>query len=100
MPSHDPSPPRAEPQPQPFRRRFVRIMRWGAAFSVAIAALAAALVARGDSELHWHMLIATALGAGLTVMMGIALMSLIFLSNSSGHDDSAANFKDEHDQRS
>ena len=93
MPNHDPS-------PHSLRRRFVRIMRWGAAFSAAIAALAVALVARGDSALHWHMLIATALGTGLTMMMGIGLMSLIFLSNSSGHDDSAANFKDDHDRRS
>ena len=93
MPNHD-SPPTS------LRRRFVRIMRWGAAFSAAIAALAVALVARGDSELHWHMLIATALGTGLTMIMGIGLMSLIFLSNSSGHDDSAANFKDENDRRS
>ena len=85
---------------EPLRQRFARIMRRGAAFSSAIAALAVALVARGDSELHWHMLIATALGTGLTVMMGISLMSLIFLSNSSGHDDSVANFKDEHDRRS
>ena len=86
--------------PHSLRRRFVRIMRRGAAFSAAIAALAVALVARGDSELHWHMLIATALGTGLTVMMGIGLMSLIFLSDSSGHDDSVANFQDEHDRRS
>ena len=100
MSKPDPSKLISEPAPHPLRRRFVRTMRWGAAFSAAIAALAVALVARGDSELHWHMLIATALGAGLTVMMGIALMSLIFLSNSSGHDDSAATFKDEHDQRS
>ena len=93
MPNHDLS-------LHSLRRRFARIMRWGAAFSAAIAALAVALVARGDSALHWHMLIATALGTGLTMMMGIGLMSLIFLSNSSGHDDSAANFKDDHDQRS
>jgi hypothetical protein len=36
------------------------------------------------------MLIATALGAGLTVFLGTALMSLAFLSSSSGHDDEAA----------
>jgi len=35
------------------------------------------------------MLIATALGIGLTVLLGIALMTLIFLSNRTGHDADA-----------
>ena len=67
------------------RQRFVRIMRVAAAFSIVIAALAVALVARGQSEFHIHMLIGTALGIGLTVLLGTALMTLIFLSNNSGH---------------
>ncbi len=97
MPTQTPLP----PQDGTIRARFMRTMRWGGAFSAAIAALAVALVALGDSEMHWHMLVATALGAGLTMMMGIALMSLIFLSNSGGYDDAAANFndKDDDDQR-
>lgn len=70
--------------------RFLRIMRIAAAFSLAIAGLAVALVAWGSKEFHVHMLIATALGAGLTVLLGTALMSLVFLSNNSGHDDAAA----------
>ncbi len=36
------------------------------------------------------MLIATALGVGLTVLLGTGLMTLVFLSSSSGHDDAAA----------
>jgi len=86
----------AEPDPDPIptapslRRRFARIMRIAAAFSLAIAALAVALVAWGSDEFHIHMLIATALGAALTVLLGTALMSLAFLSNNSGHDDLAA----------
>ena len=79
-----------DPVPPPsIRHRFVRIMRVAAAFSIVVAALAVALVARGQSELHIHMLIATALGIGLTVLLGTALMTLIFLSNSSGHDADA-----------
>ena len=77
-------------EPPSIRRRFVRIMRLAAAFSIVIAALAVALVARGQSELHIHMLIATALGIGLTVLLGTALMTLVFLSNRSGHDAKAA----------
>jgi len=84
----------SDPDPIPtapsLRRRFARIMRAAAAFSLAIAALADALVAWGSDEFHIHMLIATALGAGLTVLLGTALMSLVFLSNNSGHDDAAA----------
>ena len=79
----DPVPPRS------IRQRFLRIMRVAAAFSIVIAALAVALVARGQSELHIHMLIATALGIGLTVLLGTALMTLTFLTNRSGHDAAA-----------
>ena len=88
----DPLPPRS------IRQRFVRIMRVAAAFSIGIAALAVALVTRGQSELHIHMLIATALGIGLTVLLGTALMTLIFLSNSSGHDADAGAPPSERDQ--
>lgn len=58
---------------------------------VAIAAAAGAvwLVAQGESELRIHMLIATALGAGITVLLGTALMTLAFISSSSGHDEEA-----------
>ncbi len=77
-------------------RRFWRIMRWMALFSVAVAVVAVVLVVRGDEGFHLHMMIATALGAGLTVLLAGALMSLIFLSSSSGHDEHASRFtKDE-----
>ena len=75
--------------------RFRRIMRWMALFSIAIAALAVAVVARGDGGAHIHMLIATALGAGLTVLLATALMTLAFLSSKSGHDDEAAKAHEE-----
>ncbi|WP_260581873.1 hypothetical protein [Sphingopyxis sp. PET50] len=35
-----------------------------------------------------HMIIATAAGVGLSVMLGAALMGLVFLSSGSGHDES------------
>ena len=81
----------ADPPPPPtFRQHFARAMRTAALFSLAIAALAVAMVARGSDALHIHMLIATALGVGLSVMLAVALMTLIFLSNRSGHDADAA----------
>ena len=35
-----------------------------------------------------HMIIATTAGVGLSVMLGAALMGLVFLSNGTGHDES------------
>jgi predicted small integral membrane protein len=70
-------------------RRFRQIMRWMSAVAILAAALAVWFVARGESELQVHMLIATALGAGLTVLLGAALMTLAFLSSGSGHDEDA-----------
>jgi hypothetical protein len=78
-------------------RRFRRIMKWMALFSMAVAAIAVLLVARGDNGTHIHMLIATALGAGLSVLLAGAIMSLVFLSSSSGHDDEASRFIEEQD---
>ena len=93
--------PRKDPIPSPrlsTLRKFRRIMRWMALFSIAVAALAVFLVARGDEGVHIHMLIATALGAGLSVLLAGALMSLVFLSANSGHDDDVSRV--EEDQQS
>lgn len=70
-------------------------MKWLALFSIVIAAIAVLLVAHGDEGVHIHMLIATALGTGLTVLLGGALMSLVFLSSSSGHDEEASHFEED-----
>ena len=90
------------PRPDPIEsprlsvlRRFRRIMKWMALFSITVAAIAVLLVVRGDHGTHIHMLIATALGAGLSVLLAGALMSLVFLSSSSGHDDEANRFEEE-----
>lgn len=88
--------PRPDPVPSPrhlLLRRFARIMRWLGLLSVVVAAIAVLLVARGDDSVHVHMLVATALGVGLTVLLGTGLMTLSFLSSSSGHDDQAQRSK-------
>jgi hypothetical protein len=85
--------PEPDPLPSPrhsIMRRFWRILRLLALLSIVIAALAVYLVARGDPTIHVHMLVATALGIGLTVLLGTGLMTLAFLSSSSGHDESTA----------
>lgn len=79
-------------------RRFRRIMKWMALFAITVAAIAVLLVARGQEGIHIHMMIATALGAGLSVLLAGALMSLVFLSNSSGHDDQANRFEEEQEK--
>ncbi|QDP19645.1 hypothetical protein [Sphingomonas xanthus] len=95
MPEPDPV-----PRLRPLKLRFLKIMRLGAAFSIVIATIAVVLVARGETEQKVHMLIATALGVGLSVLLGIALMTLIFLSNRMGQDADAADFtkKDDNDR--
>jgi hypothetical protein len=70
-------------------RRFWRIFRLLALLSIVIAAIAVWLVVQGEGEVHASLIIATALGIGLTVLLGTALMTLVFLSSSSGHDDAA-----------
>ena len=90
--------PHPEPAPDPrlsVLQRFRRIMKWMALFSIVVAAVAVLLVARGDEGVHIHMLIATALGAGLSVLLAGALMSLVFLSSSTGHDDEANRFEED-----
>lgn len=85
--------PRPDPVPSPRHstmQRFLRVLRLLALLSIVVAAIAVILVARGDPTIHVHMLIATALGVGLTVLLGTALMALMFISADSGHDEQAS----------
>jgi uncharacterized oligopeptide transporter (OPT) family protein len=89
--------PRPDPLPSPrgsLLRNFKRAFKWLVLLSVVVAAIAVILVARGDEEAHIHMLIATALGVGLTVLLGTTLMLLTFLSASSGHDEEVSKFEE------
>jgi hypothetical protein len=72
------------------KRRFWRIFRLLALLSVVVAAIAVLLVARGDPTMDINILVATALGTGITMLLGSSLMTLVFLSANSGHDDAAA----------
>lgn len=84
--------PRPDPVPTPRAtalRRFARTMRLMALLSILCAGIAVWLVTRGDPEWHVNMMIATALGVGLTVLLGTALISLAYLSDASGHDEQA-----------
>jgi hypothetical protein len=71
------------------RRRFWRIFRLLVLLSAVIAAIAVVLVTQGEGEIHASLIIATALGVGFTVLLGTSLMTLVFLSAESGHDEAA-----------
>ena len=89
--------PRPDPIPSPRHsalRRFWRIIRYMALASLLAAVTAVVLVGWGSEGWHIHMLIATALGVGLSVLLATALMSLVFLSSSSGHDEQASRFEE------
>jgi cytochrome c biogenesis factor len=84
--------PQSDPLPSPrysLMRRFWRIFRLLAVLSIVIAAIAVFLVMRGEDHVHVNMIVATALGIGLTVLLGTGLMTLVFLSADSGHDEVA-----------
>ena len=86
MPRPDPVP---SPQ-QPMRRRFWRIFRLLALLSIVVAAIAVVLVTQGAGEIHASLIIATFVGVSLTMLLGSALMTLVFMSSRSGHDEAAA----------
>ncbi len=61
---------------------------------MTLAALIAVACALGwiywqRGELDLHLGLSTALGVGLTVFVGAALMGLVFLSSGTGHDEDA-----------
>jgi len=90
--------PRPDPLPSPrnsTRQRFLRIFRLLVVLAIVIAAIAVILVTWGDQEVHASLVIATALGVGLTVLVGAGLMALVFISNSSGHDEEAGRSHEE-----
>ncbi len=64
-------------------------MKWSAL--AAVGAVVAALLYLGGSgdPMPVSMVIATIAGVGLSVLLGAALMGLVFLSNASGHDEDA-----------
>jgi predicted anti-sigma-YlaC factor YlaD len=94
MPSHDPVPGRRDSRRLEREHRawlrYRRMMKWMALASVAAALLALLYLKLSGIHMGLHLVIATSAGVGLSVLLGTALMGLVFLSNSGGHDDEAA----------
>ncbi|KTE19735.1 hypothetical protein ATE67_13940 [Sphingopyxis sp. H050] len=81
--------------------RYRRLMRGMALVSAGAVVLALGWLryTLGD-QLTIHMIIATAAGVGLSVMLGAALMGLVFLSSGSGHDEAIEDpFEDDPDMK-
>jgi uncharacterized protein (DUF2062 family) len=98
MPRPDPIPaprdPRALERSHRARIRYRKMMRWMALASVLTVVVALAFLKATGTPMPLHMVIATSLGVGLSVLLGTALMGLIFVSDAGGHDDAASGRSD------
>ncbi len=98
MPRPDPLPERRPSQdianPHAWAR-YRRIMRWMTLLAFACVGVTLAYFRFGGAPVPINMMIAGSLGVFLTVMVGTGLMSLVFLSAGSGHDDEVADPFDE-----
>ena len=96
MPRHDPLPPkRPAARPTDEERaalawaRYKQTMKWMALAAVVTVLLALIWLKSFGEPVPIHMTIATILGVGLSVLVGTALMGLLFLSDRSGMDEEA-----------
>ena len=55
--------------------------------TVGTVILALAILYKQNGMVSPHFFIATALGIGFTMLLGSALMGLVFLSSGTGHDE-------------
>ena len=78
--------------------RYRRIMRWMMLITITLVIGAVVILYRHSGEVSIHMYIATALGIGGVMLLGSALMGLVFLSSGTGHDEAIINpLDDEND---
>ncbi len=93
MPHHDPVPSRSSATDYQASatawERYKAMMKWMALASAIAAALALVYLWVTDRPMPIHAIIATMAGVGLSVLLGTALMGLVFLSNRSGMDEGA-----------
>ena len=88
MPRHDPVPPKPDyARAASAWARYKQMMRWMALAAFVAVLLALIYLKSFGDPVPIHMMIATIAGVGLTVLVGTALMGLVFLSNNSGHDE-------------
>jgi len=86
---HDPIPPKPEASALAWSR-YKTMMKWMALAAAVAAGLAVAYLKATSDAMPWQMVLATIAGVGLSVLLGTALMGLVFLSDRSGHDEAAS----------
>lgn len=67
--------------------RYRRVLGWMALVALATAALAVLVLWHLLGWLNLTVALATALGVFFTILLGAALMGLMFLSSGTGHDE-------------
>lgn len=67
--------------------RYRRLMTWMALVSATVVAIALGWLRWTVGPLPIPMILATVAGVGVSVLLGTALMGLVFLSAGSGHDE-------------
>ena len=95
MPKPDPIPPSLQRTADAWAR-YKKLMSWMAIAAVVAVLLALIYLKSEGREVPIHMMIATIAGVGLSVLLGTALMGLVYFSNNSGHDETVGR-GDEHD---
>jgi uncharacterized protein (DUF2062 family) len=78
--------------------RYRRIMKLLLVATMLTVALATGLLFAYNGMVSVHFYIAVALGISLTMLLGGALMGLVFLSNGTGHDESVDNRMPDRDE--
>lgn len=79
--------------------RYRRLMGWMASAALVSAVLAIAVLYHRNPGASIHLFIAAAAGVFVSVLLGAALMGLVFLSAGTGHDDAIEDpFEDEVDR--
>jgi len=88
MPVHDPIPEQAQRTALAWVR-YKKLMTWMALAALVAVMLALLYLKSTGIPIPIQMVIATVAGVGFSVLLGTALMGLVYFSNNSGHDDAA-----------
>lgn len=75
--------------------RYRRMMKWMTGMAVIAAIIALSILRYRHPHASIHLFIAAGAGVMMAVLLGAALMSLVFLSAGTGHDDAIENPLDE-----
>ncbi len=88
MPQHEPIPDHLDRTARAWAR-YKRLMIWMTLAALVAVVLALIYLKLTVGDVPIHMLVATIAGVGFSVLLGTALMGLVYFSNASGHDEGA-----------